>query len=136
MLGDQVAVMSAGCIVQAASARDVYDRPATRFVAGFIGDFNLLEPGAVARVFGVAVTKAWAIHPEAIDLGAPADDGLRAEATVTDLRIQGAVLRYLVMANGVELKVDVLNRASVATLAVGDAVSLRLDPAQVREIAD
>ena len=136
VLGDQVAVMSTGRIVQAASAREVYDRPATRFVAGFIGDFNLLEPDAVARVFGASVTKAWAIHPEAIDFDAPAGDGLRAEATVTDLRIQGAVLRYLVMANGVELKVDVLNRASVATRPVGGAVSLRLDPTQVREIAD
>ena len=114
----------------------MYDRPATRFVAGFIGDFNLLEPGAIARVFGVTATKAWAIHPEAIDFDMPAGDGLGAQATVTDLRIQGAVLRYLVMANGVELKVDVLNRASVATRPVGGAVSLRLDPAQVREIAD
>ena len=90
----------------------------------------------MARVFDARVTKAWAIHPEAIDFDAPAGDGLRAEATVTDLRVQGAVLRYLVMANGVELKVDVLNRASVATRGVGEAVSLRLDPAQVREIAD
>jgi len=50
VLGDQVAVMNAGRIVQAGPAREIYDRPATRFVAGFIGDFNLLEPDAVARV--------------------------------------------------------------------------------------
>ncbi len=139
VLGDQVAVMSTGRIVQAASAREVYDRPATRFVAGFIGDFNLLEPGAVAQVFGVRTAQAWAIHPEAIDLreaDAAEGHGLVAAAVVAELRIQGPVLRYLVLANGIELKVDVLNRASVPTLPAGAAVSLRLDPGQVREIAD
>jgi len=136
VLGDQVAVMSAGRIVQSASAREVYDQPATRFVAGFIGDFNLLEPEVVMRVFGVATTKAWAIHPEAIDFDIAGAGGLSARATVTDMRIQGAVLRYLVAVDDVELKIDVLNRASVATLPVGAAVSLRLDSAQVREIAD
>ena len=139
VLGDQVAVMHAGRIVQAGTARAVYDRPATRFVAGFIGDFNVLEPDAVLRVFGQHSTCAWAVHPEAIDLrpvdAAPAP-GLAAKATVTDLRIQGPVLRYLVQAGGTELKVDVLNRASVPLLPLGTAVSLLLDPGQVREIAD
>jgi putative spermidine/putrescine transport system ATP-binding protein len=140
VLGDQVAVMNAGRIVQAASARDVYDRPATRFVAGFIGDFNLLEPEVVLRVFGERTAHAWAIHPEAIDIGPLAGAlpvpgaGLRVAATVTDLRIHGPVLRYLVHANGSELKVDALNRASVPAQQRGDQVCLLLDRNQVREV--
>ncbi len=136
VLGDQVAVMHAGRIVQAASAREVYDRPATRFIAGFIGDFNLLEPDAVLRVFNERTHNAWAIHPEAIDLLASAgQDGLTVGATVADVRIHGPVLRYLVSANGTELKVDVLNRSSVQALRRGDPVWLRLDRSQIREIA-
>lgn len=137
VLGDQVAVMNAGRIVQAGPAREVYDRPATRFIAGFIGDFNLLEPDAVLRVFGERTDRAWAIHPEAIDLQALAagGDGLTAAATVIDVRVHGPVLRYLVTANGTELKVDMLNRSSIEVLRLGDAVRLRLDPAQVREVA-
>ncbi len=140
ILGDQVAVMSAGRIVQAATAREVYDRPATRFVAGFIGDFNLLEPEAVQRVFGAVTPDAWAIHPEAIDLlpgdAEVASGGLRTAATVLDVRVGGPVLRYLVQAHGIELKVDVLNRATVPVVPAGGVVTLRLDPNQVRPLAD
>jgi putative spermidine/putrescine transport system ATP-binding protein len=137
VLGDQVAVMNAGRIVQAAPAREVYDRPATRFIAGFIGDFNLLEPDAVLRVFGELTDRAWAVHPEAIDLVSPAagQGGLTTEATVTDIRIHGPVLRYLVSAHGTELKVDVLNRSSIEAWRPGSAVRLCLDRSQIREIA-
>ena len=137
VLGDQVAVMNAGRIVQAGPAREVYDHPATRFVAGFIGDFNLLEPDAVLRVFGERTDHAWAIHPEAIDLLPPAagEGGLTAVATVTDVRIHGPVLRHLVSAHGIELKVDVLNRSSIAAQRPGETVQLRLDRAQVRELS-
>jgi len=137
ILGDKVAVMSAGRIVQAASAKELYDRPATRFVAGFIGDFNMLEPEMVSRLFGEHSEQAWAIHPEAIDLfaaGAPAagSDGLDIAAAVRDVRIHGPVLRYLVEARGVELKVDALNRSSVPAFRPGDTVRLSLDRQQIR----
>ena len=134
VLGDQVAVMNAGRIVQVATAREVYDRPATRWVAGFIGDFNLLEPDAVSRLFGVQAVAAWAIHPEAIDLIDAPRPGLCVAAVVSGTRIHGAVLRTLVTAAGVELKVDALNRASEPMRAAGSTVFLALDQAQVREI--
>ena len=70
VLGDRVAIMNAGRIVQVDAARVVYDRPATRFVAGFIGDFNLLEPATVERLLGVRPRFAWAVHPEAFDVRA------------------------------------------------------------------
>lgn len=134
VLGDQVAVMNAGRIVQHGTARAVYDRPATRWVAGFIGDFNLLEPETVLRVFGEKTGQAWAVHPEAIDvLAATADGpGLAADGVIADMRIHGPVLRYLIAAGGVELKADALNRASVPVWQRGDAVRLRLDREQVR----
>ncbi len=139
VLGDQVAVMNAGRIVQAGPAREVYDRPATRFVAGFIGDFNVLEPAAVLQVFGERTVSTWAVHPEALDiLPAPPPDGangLWVEAAVTDLRIHGPVLRYLVVARGMELKVDTLNRASIPARQRGEQVWLHLDRSQVREVA-
>lgn len=131
VLGDRIAVMNAGRIVQTGSAREVYDRPETRFVAGFIGDFNVLEPAAVQAVFGEHTDAAWAIHPEAIDLGAPGG-GLVGSARIVDLQVRGPVLRYLVAAGGIELKVDTLNRSSVIDLKPGDTVSFGLDRGQVR----
>jgi putative spermidine/putrescine transport system ATP-binding protein len=136
VLGDRVAVMNAGRIVQVGSAREVYDRPATRFVAGFIGDFNLLEPATIRAIFGEPSRTAWAIHPEAIDLvaTAAAAASLSAPARVIDVRVHGPVLRHLVDASGTVLKVDMLNRSSLRALHPGDPVWISLDRQQVREL--
>jgi ABC-type Fe3+/spermidine/putrescine transport system ATPase subunit len=42
-MSDRVAVMNHGGIEQLAAPQDIYDRPATEFVAGFIGDTNFIE---------------------------------------------------------------------------------------------
>ncbi len=54
-LADMVVVMEQGQIDQAASARDVFDRPRTAYVARFIGGQNVLS-GSVVQVGGGAVT--------------------------------------------------------------------------------
>ena len=46
-LSDSIAVMSQGRVVQRGTAQDIYDRPATRFVADFVGQINFLD-GTVA----------------------------------------------------------------------------------------
>jgi ABC-type Fe3+/spermidine/putrescine transport system ATPase subunit len=46
-LSDRVAVMRAGRLQQVAAPRELYESPATAFVAGFVGESNLLA-GAVA----------------------------------------------------------------------------------------
>ena len=48
-LSHEIAVMSEGRIVQIGSPRDIYERPATRFVADFIGSTNFLEGTIVAH---------------------------------------------------------------------------------------
>jgi len=45
-MSDRIAVMQAGKILQVGTPREIYDSPAHRFVADFIGDINILE-GAV-----------------------------------------------------------------------------------------
>ena len=42
-MSDRIAVMSAGKILQVGTPRDIYDRPAERFVADFIGETNFLD---------------------------------------------------------------------------------------------
>jgi len=48
-MSDRIAVMNAGVIEQLGSPREIYERPATRFVAGFIGTSNIVD-GHVERV--------------------------------------------------------------------------------------
>src|SRR4026207_938634 len=51
-MGDRRAVFSRGKIEQVGSPAEVYERPATAFVAGFIGVSNVLEGEVAARVTG------------------------------------------------------------------------------------
>ena len=53
-MSDRIAVMSKGKILQVGSPRDIYDRPAVRFVANFIGETNFLEGKVVSTVKGQA----------------------------------------------------------------------------------
>ena len=46
---DRIAATGAGLLHQVASPRDLYDRPATRFVAGFMGEGNFLPVHVRAR---------------------------------------------------------------------------------------
>ena len=46
-VADRIAVMDKGEIVQVATPSEIYERPRSRWVAGFIGDINLIEGGVV-----------------------------------------------------------------------------------------
>jgi spermidine/putrescine transport system ATP-binding protein len=49
VMSDRLAVMSQGKIEQIGFPEDIYERPATRFVAGFIGTSNIIEAEVVGR---------------------------------------------------------------------------------------
>ena len=61
-MSDVIVVMNEGRIEQIGDPKTLYDRPASRFVANFIGDTNLLD-GTVAAVEGDAVTLDWGGSP-------------------------------------------------------------------------
>ena len=50
VMSDRIAVMSQGRVEQIGYPEDIYERPATRFVAGFIGTSNILEARVTGRV--------------------------------------------------------------------------------------
>src|SRR5438128_8003394 len=78
-MSDRIAVMSNGKILQVGSAHDIYDKPAERFVANFIGETNFLE-GEVTEVNGVAAAVRLA-SGAVVTAGLP--DGFRPKGKVT-----------------------------------------------------
>jgi spermidine/putrescine transport system ATP-binding protein len=56
-MSDRIAVMSSGKILQVGAPHDIYDRPAERFVADFIGETNFLEGEVVGEANGRATVK-------------------------------------------------------------------------------
>ncbi|MBL8697842.1 MAG: ABC transporter ATP-binding protein [Alphaproteobacteria bacterium] len=105
-LSDQVAVMRNGLIEQIGAPRAIYERPATEFVAGFLGasnffDGRVVERGCVeiaGRRFPVAAaTQAGApvrlaIRPERVSLTASDADGL--PATLRDVIFRGSTVHF------------------------------------------
>ena len=64
----RIAVMDRGKILQVGSPRDIYDRPADRFVADFIGDTNFLTAEVVSVTEGRAVLRLASGREVAADL--------------------------------------------------------------------
>jgi iron(III) transport system ATP-binding protein len=137
-VADRVAVLDGGRIQQIGTPLALYDHPANRFVAGFLGTANVID-GAfrderfVADGFvldhasGPAGPAALALRPQDIGLGRP-ESGLR--ATVTAREFLGGVTRYRVRIGGHALTVDAPHRRDVVPLAVGAEVGLSIDPRQ------
>jgi putative spermidine/putrescine transport system ATP-binding protein len=94
-MSDRIAVFSAGRLEQVGTPEDVYDRPATAFVADFIGTSNAAEGAAAVALFGAEGT--FAVRPERLrvaEVGAPVAPGhASAPATVVDVVFAGASVR-------------------------------------------
>lgn len=97
-MSDRIAVFSGGRIEQVGSPAEVYEKPATPFVAGFVGTSNLLVGDAAVQV--LARTGTWSVRPEKIRLAAPdaqpgpGEDG--ALGTVREVVYVGSATRFLV----------------------------------------
>jgi len=90
-MADRVAVFNDGGIVQAGSPEDIYQRPASRFVADFVGSSNILPPDFTASLTG---QRAWAsLRPEVVHAGPGAEEALTVRAKLTNRSFLGSVIR-------------------------------------------
>jgi ABC-type Fe3+/spermidine/putrescine transport system ATPase subunit len=129
-MSDRVAVMNAGRIEQLARPQEIYDRPATRFVADFIGETNFIDKD------GATV----AVRPEQLTIvrGAPAGNGALAGVVVTTMVI-GPAIQCLVRTeagqevlvrqqrSGRENDVESLREGDRVTVTWADGAALALD---------
>lgn len=60
--------MNQGKIVQSGRPDQIYTQPASEFVVGFIGNYNLLAPEQGKSLFGAQFSGKLALRPEAITL--------------------------------------------------------------------
>ncbi|MFD0370246.1 ABC transporter ATP-binding protein [Streptomyces sp. NPDC127114] len=98
-MSDRIAVFHQGRIEQVGSPAEIYERPATAFVAGFVGTSNLLSGDTARAVVGASGT--YSIRPEKIrvvaDPAAPAEAGhMSAAGTVAEVVYLGDATRFLV----------------------------------------
>ena len=148
-MSDRIAVMSAGRVQQIASPRELYDRPANRFVAGFIGESNFLSGKAVGGVVEVgqgrmALAEATdgpitlMIRPEHVVLTANVPDALNLEASVAQLVFFGTDTHiHLALSNGAKLVARVQNAIHDGqSLTEGERIQISLPAKALRIVKD
>jgi spermidine/putrescine transport system ATP-binding protein len=156
-MSDRIAVMNLGRVEQVAGSREIYARPASRFVASFIGEANFLEGtvagtgphGVLVDVGGISIwalapavgpepgaTVTVSIRPEHVKLGAAvADSPNRWPARVVDVIFMGAIVRARVAVDGgPTLAAEVQNDAA-GGLTPGAAVQAGWSPAHTVVLA-
>jgi putative spermidine/putrescine transport system ATP-binding protein len=101
-MSDRIAVFSQGKIEQIGSPAEVYEHPATPFVAGFVGTSNLIEGEMARRITGSE--SRFSIRPEKIHLASRQDkvesDAFSVDGRVRDVVYLGLYTRYLVELDG------------------------------------
>ena len=144
-MSDRIAVMQGGVVEQLAGPRELYERPATAFVAGFIGTSNLLtlrvdsrgdglvrmnlgEAGSIAAADpgGDAASLQITVRPEKIKLEPVAGDSCRVDGTIAEVVYLGSTTQMIVeLPTGERLAVHRLNDdAAGRDPAHGDRVTL------------
>lgn len=122
-MADRVAVFNEGQIVQIGTPEDIYRRPATRFVAGFVGASNVLPPEFVRRALG---KDSWAsLRPEAVRLVSEGGQ----EAQVLTTSFLGSATR-VVLAVG-DQRITALLHSGSRLPGQGEAVRIEWDTADI-----
>ncbi len=158
-ISDRIAVLNEGIIQQVGSPMELYDEPANRFVAHFLGTANLID-GVVRRTDGKAVFEApdgttfpldgadveagtertAMFRPQNLRIGAESEpsngDRERLTGEVEHREFLGSLIRYSVRVGQHALVVDDTHQVGQSTFEVGESVVLGLETKQVRILQD
>jgi putative spermidine/putrescine transport system ATP-binding protein len=119
-MSDRIAVFSEGRVEQIASPEEVYEHPATEFVAGFVGVSNILERSG----------RRFTVRPEKISMnGGPGEPGV-----VRDVQYAGSVIRYVVELDSGERLVVVRQNVDSSEVARDTRVHLHWKPEHTYDI--
>jgi putative spermidine/putrescine transport system ATP-binding protein len=141
-MSDRIVVMNAGVAEQVGDPFEIYNRPATRFVATFVGTLNVLEgrvtdaaTGAVeidgqavrlgrALEAGTGDPVSLALRPEAVALGARPGNDAVLRGKVEAVSFLGSVVRVRVALGRNTVSFDIFNNAAQRPPAAGEVVEL------------
>jgi putative spermidine/putrescine transport system ATP-binding protein len=149
-ISDRIVVLNAGRVDQVGTPFDVYNRPATRFVAGFVGTLNTLA----ARVLSVADRQvavdgqvfrlpalpqgaspeaplSLTLRPEAVALGRPNGQDVVLEGRVADVSFLGSVIRLRIDLGTNALSLDTFNDTHTPPPALDQKVQVSLKSSDI-----
>jgi len=141
-MSDRVVVMHQGVADQVGTPFEIYNRPATRFVAEFVGTLNLIDASVVDASAGrirvgnvpVALNRALsagandkislALRPETIALGRQEGRNVVLSGRIAEVHFLGSVIRIRVNVGDHVVSLDTFNRPDAPPPAVGSTVEI------------
>ena len=157
-ISDRVAVLDAGVIQQVGTPVELFDHPANRFIADFVGTVNLfqgtIKAGADAMLFesealGTIALRGLpaavpgeveiAFRPHVVTLieagGRVDGDLVWLKGRVAEREFLGEFIRYTVRAGTAEIVADQAHYTGARSFTPGEAVSVGIQPLQVRVLS-
>jgi putative spermidine/putrescine transport system ATP-binding protein len=119
-MSDRLAVFNEGRLEQLGTPEEVYEHPASEFVAGFVGVSNVLERGG----------RRFTVRPEKIVMNGSAGE----PGVVKDVQYAGAITRFVVELDSGERLVVVRQNTEASPVAVDERVNLHWRPEHTYEI--
>jgi putative spermidine/putrescine transport system ATP-binding protein len=154
-ISDRIVVMSAGNVEQFGTPFEVYNKPATKFVATFVGQLNTLK-GKVAdsaqkkvAIDGQLVTVpslpasamtgqdiALTMRPEAVSLASGHARDIVLDGTVSDVNFLGSVIRLKVKLGDNAIELDTFNDQQTPPPAPNSKVQVTLAGSDILVLGD
>ncbi|WP_332693809.1 ABC transporter ATP-binding protein [Devosia sp.] len=144
-ISDRIVVMHAGNIEQLGAPHEIYNTPATRFVATFVGQLNtieamVLDPAAkTITIDGQTVTAhalpvsasanapiSLTLRPEVLSIGARQGNDITLTGTIADVTFLGSVIRLRVSLGKNVVSLDTFNDQRTAPPSRGEPVTISL----------
>jgi putative spermidine/putrescine transport system ATP-binding protein len=125
-MSSRIAVFNNGRIEQVGTPQEIYDRPATSFVANFVGTSNLLTGSVAERIVGRP--GSFTVRPERIRIGNPRADEMSARGVVSDIQFLGVEYRLRVALDEGNEMITSVPSDGLAGVEVGHSVDLAWPP--------
>ena len=153
-MSDRIVVMHEGVAEQVGTPFEIYNRPATRFVASFVGTLNVLratvlDPATGAgRVAGRDLSigrplpttageeVSLSLRPEVVSLGREQGRPLELPGTVSEVSFLGSVIRVRVQVADLHLSLDTFNNPAAAPPRIGEQTVVTFSPEDVLVIVN
>ena len=154
-MSDRIVVMNGGKVEQVGTPFEIYNRPATRFAANFVGTLNVLEgkvrnaeTGAV-DIEGNEVTLgrkldglksgdpiSLALRPESVSLGSHPGRPAELDCTIHSVNFLGSVIRIRASIGSSLVSLDTFNNASAPPPAGGESAKISFAPGDFLVLRD
>jgi putative spermidine/putrescine transport system ATP-binding protein len=117
-MSNRIAVFSQGRIEQVGTPREIYERPETAFVAGFVGTANLISGALCQQLFGDS--RSHSVRPERIRTAPP---GAAADPTAQEVCVEGIVSDIQYLGSDCRVRVDLADGSHLLASVPSDGLA-------------